>query len=424
MKIVYEEKGIFWDFLLLILALIFNFFDENIYLVFFQTASIVTFLILRFRATPLSPFFFLAPSSAYFALGVSYLYLFPIDSTTRFFTAVALGFFAFSITLRLNYRVSLKDYTDRLLSSKFIIQIYCITIVLIILSNFLLHFSGLVKLGTALTLMIVPTLTAIILGCVATMATRSFQKSLLLIIPYGIYIFFFKLNEYDFSRLSILDLIIFISVAMFFSYRQTRIRLFSGSKIVGVMLLLPTFLGFYYISYLGSLKQFGGDLMIVNNAIEVMNASEGHHEPFMPFFNSFFIFLPDYFWFSEKPYNFNPSAWYISTVMNLDPETYPWGIGVTMFGAGYLYGGYFGIALIFSFTAMFFNWIVKLSVNPFWVGFLLYFSMRLPLAFFRMDEMFLFGSFFPTLVSIYTFKHFFQRRINKCFSISPTVGNL
>ena len=103
--------------------------------------------------------------------------------------------------------------------------------------------------------------------------------------------------------------------------------------------------------------------------------------------------------------------------MNLDPYIYPYGVGITLFAAGYLYNGYFGVFFIFSVVAIFISYLKNLSYNPFWRGFLISYLIRIPLAFFRMEETFLYGYILPTLVSISIFSFFNKRWIDRNFTV-------
>ncbi|EGR0292494.1 TPA: hypothetical protein ACF3XC_003201 [Vibrio parahaemolyticus] len=140
-------------------------------------------------------------------------------------------------------------------------------------------------------------------------------------------------------------------------------------------------------------NSFGGDSLIVYSANEIINTfSKGNlsFEPFMMLHNYLMLIIPDGLWlFGDKPKAYNPSAWYLSNVMGVDPNVYQWGVGVSLIGSGYIYGGAIGVITISFLVVFYINYITKKMSDPLYTGMYVYFTIRLPYAVFRMDENFL-----------------------------------
>ena len=260
-----------------------------------------------------------------------------------------------------------------------------------------------------------PIINAVLFGSLVVIAIKNLKLSLILSLYFLVVMCFVSLNSSDISRLSFLDLILLFFYLMFFN-SASRFQLSFGIRWVGFFIL---FIWIFQLIYMYEFRDdfhFGGDSFIADNALSVIELSSNKHEPFMPFFNAFFILIPDWLWWGIKPKAYNASAWFISNVMGLDPELYPWGIGVSLFSAGYLYWGFAGVAFIFTVVGFFIGKLSSLVINPFWAGFLCYFLMRLPFAIYRMDETFLFGSFGGMLIMFAFFVFLFFRKINYSFA--------
>ena len=420
MHVIYREKAAFLDILLVVFTVGMLGLPETNLSISAHMVILVTYLILRFRPTPLSPYFFLAPVAVYLVLGVSYLFIFPMAGSSTFFNGATVGLIAFSVALRIFYEVNSKQYSDQLIHRRPIVHLFLWALISLLISQLMGAVPGMQIIGKVLAIAVKPTLLAIVLGSLAAIATQSLIRSMAFLFVFSSYVILVNYLAIDLNRLLFLDLLLFAAISVFFAVPFTRNRVFQGSRTIAFLFIPLIIAQFSILYYMPSLSVFGGDWRIVGNAIDLMSAAKGRPEPFMPFFNNFFIFVPDALWISEKPTNYNASAWYISTIMDANPEHYPWGVGVTLFGAGYLYGGYVGIGLIFFVVGLFCAWISKQVRNPFWVGFLAFFLMRLPFGFYRMDEMFVFGALVPTMGVIYLFSRFARRRINGCFA--PSAG--
>jgi hypothetical protein len=117
-----------------------------------------------------------------------------------------------------------------------------------------------------------------------------------------------------------------------------------------------------------------------------------HYEPLMPIFNAGFNLVPGSLWLlGDKPSMYNPSAWYLTNVLGFDASEYEWGIGLGGVGAAYLYGGFFGVFILYMVFGLFFGYLLSRIRNAFLFGGYTYFLMSLPFALYRMDETFLFG---------------------------------
>ena len=125
------------------------------------------------------------------------------------------------------------------------------------------------------------------------------------------------------------------------------------------------------------------------------------------------ILIPEIFWLGSKPKTLNPSSWYLANIMNLDPADYPWGIGVTSFGAAYLYGGYLGVVLLFGIYGLISKFVNRFAYNSFFVGVSIVFNIKLVFVMVRMDESFLLGPWIVTItLSLYLFL-LIKKRIDK-----------
>ena len=144
----------------------------------------------------------------------------------------------------------------------------------------------------------------------------------------------------------------------------------------------------------------GGDALILLHVEDVVREiySGASIEPLMFFHNMGLIYLPDALWPSgERPTLYNPSAWYLSEVMGIDPSSYPWGVGLAGVGAAFLQGGWLGVVLIYISAGLLFGYFYNAFSGLVRVGAILYLSAPLSFALFRMDASFLVGPAFITL---------------------------
>lgn len=155
----------------------------------------------------------------------------------------------------------------------------------------------------------------------------------------------------------------------------------------------------------------GGDALILLYVDDVMSVMRdgGHTEPLMFFHNMGLMYLPDSLWFSgHRPKLYNPSAWYLSQVMGLDPSSYPWGVGLAGVGAAFLQGGIIGVILIYSSVGFVFRYFLGAYMGFTRIAVVLYMASSLSFAMFRMDASFLFGPAFITLPMIAILARYFD----------------
>lgn len=412
------EKNIFSDIVLLF-AMFFSFvLDESKFSFFLFSFLLFFYLWLRFKPTLLSPYFYLFPSSIYLAINLIFVYQEQVQGCNLFFLSVFVGLFFFSISLRYTYSIVEDDYRFNLVDISFFVKLFFLSLFFLSFLKFLLLFDIFSSALKALYLSSNFVFSAIIFSSLISIATRRIYLSLLLSLFYFAFVFASNMNSADFSRLSMIDYFFLVFFCVYFFHQGSSSRLFVGHYLISFFVIILFFSQAISVYLSDDVIRFGGDAFIVNNAIDVINASKGKSEPLMPFFNGLLIMFPDgvyEFLFGMKPKNYNSSAWFIENIFNIDAGEYPWGIGISLFGSGYLYGGLVGVISIFSLIGTFIGKLSKLVVNPFWAGFFCYTLMRLPLAVYRMDETFLFGSFIPMLVFLYGFFYFFGKRINGYF---------
>lgn len=153
------------------------------------------------------------------------------------------------------------------------------------------------------------------------------------------------------------------------------------------------------------LLAFGGDVLIPSYVHDVImwldEDASLKNQPLMPFFNAGLVLVPDQLWLVEKPKMFNPSAWYLANILDIDPSVYPWGIGLGGVGAAYLYGGTVAIFLIYFAYGVFIYSVLSKVRTGFDLGVYLYFVTLLPFAAYRMDETFIFGIAFVVVPVTY-----------------------
>ena len=115
----------------------------------------------------------------------------------------------------------------------------------------------------------------------------------------------------------------------------------------------------------------GGDFMVVSNALEIIKnlKSTKNFEPLMPFHNGLFIYFPQRLLPFIKPENYNVSSWITENLYNINPEI-AFGTSSTLVGAGYLYGGIFGVITIFSLLGLVLIYIEHYVDSYFFLGFI------------------------------------------------------
>jgi hypothetical protein len=410
-----REKNTLADFLLLFGLFLIALFPGEDAISFVLISILVAYPILRFKASPLSPFFFLAPAAPYLLISVSFILSNNLPGIARFCSVAFFALLSFSISLRLFYKIDTRVFRYHLSNARLFYSLYFLSLSALFLIHLASSSDGFSLAGKALNLSLRPALLAIMLGCVAAISTKHLFRGVLMALGYLVYVLFLNFGLEDGSRFSFLDVAVFVIIAILFGSHFTVVRLFRGSRFIVasfVFLLVSLFL---FGSKISNVEEFGGDALILYQAIETISLADTETQPLMPLHNGLLIFVPETFWIGSKLENFNSSAWYIENVMGYDPEIYPWGVGVTLFAASYLYGGFVGVFLMFFAVGFFVSKLSGMVQNPFWVGFVCLFFSRLPFAFYRMDETFLIGAFVPAIAVIILFKRRFRSRINRSF---------
>jgi hypothetical protein len=356
------------------------------------------FVLISFLYTrnPVNPWFWILPSLLYWVPSTIYLIRFG-GNHIDIISVVFLGFFALLLGLgRKTAHPIKRDVVD----FKFFQNLYHILIIILLVRMALSEF-GFDALSKFIFLSFQPLLGALLLGVLMTYTTKGFYASITKYIPFVLAVLYFNYTATDVSRLSIIVTIVTISLILVASRIRPGEYMVINNKnyIVGVIIFIVLTVMFYESIILG------GDVLILHNLrsiIEEVNRA-GSHEPFMLFHNGLFILFPEQFWFSQKPTGFNSSSWYLSNILGVDPANYPWGVGTSMFGSAYIYGGYAVVFLSFIFVGLFFRKIASICSNQFWFGFALYFMIALPFALIRMDESFLFQSFLVSVTIVLMF---------------------
>ncbi|MFQ2235983.1 O-antigen polymerase [Aeromonas dhakensis] len=305
-----------------------------------------------------------------------------------------------------NFDADLLRINESLLAKVYIFIFFCLLVL-----NVLSLFSSLHLFYKAIKLSIGNVLFAIFYGlffCILSFSKKLFSVtgSLLLLI---LIILLNNLSATSVSRFSILQLLFFVSIAFYFRYRKCFVL---NRPLYGVLLFFVAVLNYYLLT--GNLT-FGGDSLILSGASEVIEFVDatGKYEPLMPFFNAGGILIPDYFWsfFYDKPKAFNSSSFYIEHVMGFSPDSYPWGVGISSFGAGYVYGGYLGVVLLFVFFSLLYAKLYNNAKDPYSCGVVVYMNLLLVFAMIRMDETFILGSWLISIPILFYASNYIKSRI-------------
>lgn len=380
------------------------------------SAGIVGCIVFRFKPTPLSPYFFLAPASIYLAANLLYIHLSETTGYLKFFACASLGLLFLSQALKHTYHITSEKYNTKPNRVKLFVILYCFAVALLTM-NAIATTTNIAPLVTkTIQLTTYPVISAVCLGSLVAIASRYLWLALSLSTLYLCYVVISGINATDLSRLSVLDYLLILLLCLLFGTNRFRKSILSGSKIIGYAFSLLLAIQVLALFIFSDTLQLGGDALIVENAIKVIQEASSKHEYLMPAFNGGLIFVPDFFWLEPKPKAYNPSAWFIENIMGIDSTTYPWGIGVSLFASSYLYGGFIGVAIIFYLIGIFIGKLSNQVTNPFWAGFVVYFLMRLPFTVFRMDETFMLGSFIPMTAVLMAFIYMFRQKINKAFN--------
>jgi len=358
----------------------------------------------------------------YLALNFGFLWSVGAD-ISKLAILVCLGMLVFSFSY---------FFVRRCVDSGFFIfsvnQPYCMRVLIFVSSALLLlKFwlnSGVVgPLAVAFNLVVRPSLEFLMAGAVfALLSTAGVGLALVLISIVVGYLALFALLSNDVSRMSFFQYFLMVGIVIFY-----RLRGFKCFKI-DLLTLLLLILCSIFLSVMVVLAGItsGGDSFLYLNALQAIEEvdRQGKFHPLMPLHNGFAILIPDFFWLSEKPKGYTTNGWFLQHVLNLDPSEHPWGVGITSFGAGYLYGGYWGVIVLFFFygiTAALFRGVAR---NPFMLGVLVIFNIKLLFCIFRMDESMLMGAILPSFLFLFLIYRMVRFRVIRIegYSSVPLEG--
>lgn len=390
---------------------------ESMLALFILSSVLIGCVVLRFKSTPLNPYFFLAPASMYLAANLLYIYFSEATGYLLFFSCASLGLLVLSLALKKTYRIPRERYVNRPGSIKLFLILYCSAVLFLTLNSILSSLDVAELASKVFRLAAYPVVSAVCLGSLVAIASRRVWVALALSSLYFGYTAIVNHNASDLSRLSLLDCLLILLLCFLFGVRRFSVRIISGSKLIGIIFSLFILSQVSLLFMFAEGVEIGGDALIVSNAIETIQEAAGNHEYLMPVFNGGLIFIPDFLWLDSKPKGYNSSAWFIENVMGVDAAGYPWGVGVSLFASSYLYGGLVSVVVVFYLMGIFIGKLSQLVINSFWAGFLMYFLMRFPFSVFRMDETFMLGSVVPMLILLISFVYLFQHRINRIYNL-------
>lgn len=385
---------------------------DNTFVVY--SLCLITLIAVEFKPNPINPYFYIAPALLYLAANFLYVFMTGTDGHAKFFSCAFLGMFFFSIIIKREIGNQVTDLQYKTIETALFVRLFFGSLFLLSAISIAAKIGLFPQLIMAIHLSLSSVASAVLIGALLAISNKRPLLALSLSVFYLAHIFIKNILAEDPSRLSFFDFIVVVFLITYYRKKKTN-KLGFRSKVTGVFSAVVTVIAATAILLTEDIGTIGGDALIIQNAIGVISASVTRHEYFMPFFNGGFVLVPDYFWPIAKPTAYNSSAWFIENVLNIDPRSYPWGAGVSLFSAGYLYAGFTGVALLFSMIGFFTKILLRNATNTFWIGFACYFLMRIPLAFFRMDETFIFGSVGPMIISMIIFIRLYKRRIDFCF---------
>lgn len=214
----------------------------------------------------------------------------------------------------------------------------------------------------------------------------------------------------EYSRFSIIFPLFFI---IFLYFRELRHK---TALMLGLLLSLFCIVVFFNPFY-------GGDLLIVKNAIDVISSVDNNllrHEYLMIPYNTGFHLFPNVF--DIKPLLYNPSAQYMLQVIGwsfAEVKNFPFGIGITGVADAYWNLGYAGIVLYFFLAGSYLRFMKNIAVkhsSPFLYGIYVLQVINIILLY-RLD----FSFYFRHLIVILPFLYFLTKNYTIAFKDSILI---
>lgn len=393
LKYNFAIRVITWVFFFLFLMFLFSYFNELEYKNTLLMLPGIVYLASCIMRDLTDARFMFFPVSVYYLINVFYLDLNRLALSVEY---IVLFYF---LLLIFHFFVSNRDFSinylkgnAKLFSIKKTIFIFSLLIFVYFISIFLSYGRGRDSIATILRVLVLGPIEIALYCLIFLLYAKKFIYGLYATIVFGLSSPFRIYIDTDVNRASIVYIVLMLLFGFFVYFLKVK-RI---SSVFSIMLLL--FIG-AFVSYVDLNESFvwsnsfGGDSLIVYSANEIINTfSKGNlsFEPFMMLHNYLMLIIPDGLWlFGDKPKAYNPSAWYLSNVMGVDPNVYQWGVGVSLIGSGYIYGGAIGVITISFLVVFYINYITKKMSDPLYTGMYVYFTIRLPYAVFRMDENFL-----------------------------------
>lgn len=284
------------------------------------------------------------------------------------------------------------------------------SVVLLMLLKLWFHGGAAISLAIVLNLTVRPALEFILSGALfVAFGFFGFLRLLGVIVLVLAYLILGAFISDDVSRMSFFQFGVLAGVALV--CRCKGFQYFQFGYLSMLLMLMFAFGVGVWVVLSGVTS--GGDSFLYLNAIEVINEVDRleKYEVLMPFHNALMILIPEFLWLDIKLKGYSTSGWYISNIMGMSPNEYPWGVGVTSFGAGYLYGGIFGVVLLFVFYGVLAGVFRNVARNPFMLGVLICFHLKLIYSMFRMDETMLIGAAIPSLLILCVSYFLFVKRV-------------
>ncbi len=382
-------------------------------LIIYFFSCFLIFLLISARKDP-SHFSFLSFIFVpYAAINLFYVYV-TSEIQFSFFLVFIIGMSVYFLIYTFFYqRPTFTSFEMR--RGRFIFFLFFTSALFLILIKVWVYSSHFEMVAKAIGMIINNILVLFLLASFFALVSSSKKTILLPFFVILIYLLIISNLANDLSRLSLFEVMFLAILALYYRKYSQDINVGSYSFFfIGLISVLS--LLFILISGVSA----GGDALIFSNAQGLIQEvdNSGGFEPLMPIFNSGPILIPDMVWNSiglVKPKAYNTSAWFLENVLGYDSSSYKWGVGVSAFGAGYLYGGLLGVIFLFFSLALLTAYISRLVSNPFFLGMSISFNIKMLFCIVRMDETFIFGTWLVSLPVFLIFVLLFRKKINACF---------